>query len=438
LIVYYLRQNLTKYDNVRFEYDTSGVRQRKTSTGPEPWSRTNTEYHWSDGRLLAERRILSRNDIELHDGIKEEHERLINTNSTYAYSYGSATDISYIQGVDGTIGFTVKHSNSENTYYYRKNIQGDVTHITDPNGNVVAEYVYDAFGNHNIITDIDGIGSLNAIRYRGYYFDDETGLYHLSTRYYDPETGRFINADEITILDESRDNINGLNLYAYCSNNPIMFVDPSGQFFGIFEKIANAVGDIANVAVNWVQDHWKEVVIGVAFIILGAVVTALTAGVGIGFMAALGSALLSSTIQVGISMAISVAISGIISVANGGGFFDNVGDSLASGFMWGGIFAGGAQIVGSGFRTAANLGVKTGRNGGISLGKSGANMFSADKNNWTKAGGTLIKLGKNTHLDIGAHWGLHLHTALNSAKWLPNILKHFPIGAVIAGIKGGT
>jgi len=99
-------------------------------------------------------------------------------------------------------------------------------------------------GNHNIITDVNGIGSLNPLRYRGYYFDDETGLYHLSTRYYDPETGRFINADDITILDESRDNINGLNLYAYCSNNPIMFIDPSGQFWDIFKKAADAIGGV--------------------------------------------------------------------------------------------------------------------------------------------------------------------------------------------------
>lgn len=82
---------------------------------------------------------------------------------------------------------------------------------------------------------------------------------------------------------------------------------------------------------------------------------------------------------------------------------------------------------------ASNMGAQTGRNGGIALGKTGIKVLSPDANNWAKAGGTLLKIGKNTRLDIGAHYGLHLHTALNSAKWLPSIIKHFPIGSIIAG-----
>ena len=73
-----------------------------------------------------------------------------------------------------------------------------------------------------------GIGVLNPFRYRGYYYDTETGLYYLQTRYYDPETGRFISADRIEYLDP--ETLGGLNLYAYCANNPIMFVDPLGKF----------------------------------------------------------------------------------------------------------------------------------------------------------------------------------------------------------------
>lgn len=67
---------------------------------------------------------------------------------------------------------------------------------------------------------------------RGYYFDDELGLYYLQSRYYDPEIGRFISADSIEYLNP--DSINGLNLYAYCSNNPVMNIDPNGEFLFSF------------------------------------------------------------------------------------------------------------------------------------------------------------------------------------------------------------
>ena len=98
----------------------------------------------------------------------------------------------------------------------------------------MVKYVYDAWGNHKVldaegneITDSYHIGRLNPYRYRGYYFDEETGLYYLQSRYYDPETGRFLNADTVEYLDP--ESINGLNLYAYCGNNPVMYSDPSGH-----------------------------------------------------------------------------------------------------------------------------------------------------------------------------------------------------------------
>jgi RHS repeat-associated protein len=70
---------------------------------------------------------------------------------------------------------------------------------------------------------------LNAFRYRGYYYDIETGLYYLESRYYDPETGRFLNSDSVEYLDP--ETLGGLNLYAYCNNNPVMGYDPSGTFW---------------------------------------------------------------------------------------------------------------------------------------------------------------------------------------------------------------
>ena len=100
--------------------------------------------------------------------------------------------IYYIYGVDGVAGF--RHNGI--TYLYRKNVQGDVTHIykqeEEKSLTLVVEYVYDAWGNIQVLQDTDRIATLNPFRYRSYYFDEETGLYYLQTRYYDPELSRFI------------------------------------------------------------------------------------------------------------------------------------------------------------------------------------------------------------------------------------------------------
>ena len=113
-----------------------------------------------------------------------------------------------------------------------KKIQDDIVAIYDLFGKV-AEYVYDAWGNCKVLnpngtenTDPNFAGNVNPIRYRSYYYDADIGLYYLQTRYYDSETGRFINLDQIEYIAPER--LNGLNLYAYCLNNPVMGYDPEG------------------------------------------------------------------------------------------------------------------------------------------------------------------------------------------------------------------
>ena len=180
-----------------FTYDVNGVRTSKTIT--------------QDGVAVVENKYF-------YDGNQLIAEQIVNN--------GSISNRYYIYGADGVAGF----SQDGATYLYRKNAQGDVTHIykQEANGSLVlvAQYVYDAWGNCKILLDVDGIATANPFRYRSYYLDVETDLYYLQTRYYDPETGRFISADSIDYLDP--ETLGGLNLYAYCGNNPIMAVDPMG------------------------------------------------------------------------------------------------------------------------------------------------------------------------------------------------------------------
>jgi hypothetical protein len=210
-------------------------------------------------------------------------------------------------------------------------------------------------------------------------------------------------------------------LYAYSLDNPVSYIDPTGQSWKSFWS---GVG-------NWFQEHCKEVVIGTVFIVSGAIVTALTCGTGLGFMAAFGSVLWASAGQVAISMVTSVIVGGLVTVATGGGFFDNIGNSFASGFMWGGIFAGGAQMLSCGFKVAAEHDFKgfvrfldPDR---VRTAKEIAKL--ADKGQkFFDSGTTLIGITRNLHLDVSTKAFLDL-AAFG--------FKHIPIGSVMAGIFGG-
>ena len=130
----------------------------------------------------------------------------------------------FLYGQNGLVGFI----SDGITYTYRKNLFGDIIGIFSGNTEK-ATYVYDAWGNCTVTKDIDGLGTINPFRYRGYYWDSNLGFYYLISRYYDPQTGRFINSDTLDYLDP--ETLGGLNLYAYCGNNPVMGVDPSGHSF---------------------------------------------------------------------------------------------------------------------------------------------------------------------------------------------------------------
>ena len=236
---------LTNYDGTTISYDASG--------NPTKWKNASNLY-WTGNRLT----LVSLEGANAEEAFFSYNSEGIRTKKRFAGGAGSLpyyTDVYTVDGsrilsekrmVNNIVRNTIYYVYDANgavigmeyngtKYWYDKNLQGDVVGIRNASGTLVAQYVYDAWGNHRQITDGSGndvsdnpnhIANINPFRYRGYYYDTETGWYYLNTRYYDPNVGRFLSPD--TILG-ANGGLLGYNLYAYCNNNPVMFSDPSGN-----------------------------------------------------------------------------------------------------------------------------------------------------------------------------------------------------------------
>ena len=199
-------------------------------------------------------------------------------------------------------------------YYFTKNVLGDIVSIRDASGNIVGTYAYDAYGNCTVVSSSDAnILAYNSIKYRGYYYDSVMGLYWLQTRYYDPNTGRFISPDATQYLDT--DTVHGVNLYAYCGNCPTMFEDPSGHISELV--IALIVGAVIGAVIGGVYGGISAVSQGAsATEVLGSIVIGIFTGAIMGAGAGVGGFLVGN----GVSPTILGLLIGAGTGALGGAF----------------------------------------------------------------------------------------------------------------------
>jgi RHS repeat-associated protein len=225
---------MTDYDGTDLTYDAVG---NMTDYGD------NWHFIWDKGNQLTSV-VFDLYNLTVsykYDQNGMRTQKLMNGNVIMDYTYIGDRLISQTDFGGTTIDFIydamgdmigVKYDGE--TYFYMRNLQGDVCGIYDSDGDLIVKYTYDAWGkrlnvtdaNGVYISDLDSIAHVNPIRYRGYYYDSEFEFYYLQSRYYWPALGRFISADSLFMAGDA---LVGTNMYAYCSNSPVMYVDPSGM-----------------------------------------------------------------------------------------------------------------------------------------------------------------------------------------------------------------
>ena len=367
--VYWSGENIVQYGNDKFTYDACGRRLTKN----------NLVYTYDrNGKLIRQ-----------SDGLE------------FFYDHTGVAGMKY----------------NDTTYIYRKDVQGNIIALLDSSGGIVVKYTYDAWGNYaaealdyydgkvqfkNVDSDkafnadyakYKQLANINPFRYRGYYYDTETELYFLKTRYYDPEVGRFISPDSIGYLDP--ETINGLNLYAYCNNNPVTNVDPNGNKW-------------------W---HW---LLGAVIIIAAVALSVVTAGVAAPISAALGGGMLGAIA--------GGAIAGAI-----GGAITSFGIGIA------------VQGISNGFTNInwRQVGIQTaiGAVSGAVLGGFGAGIKYARAASYLKANGitdvkSILKNFKGIP-SLRTSNGVHAYryydniVAFQKGRWLTNALTNNPIGDLV-------
>ncbi len=258
------RDQLRFYNGQAITYDAMG----------NPLQYLGMQMEWEKGHQL---RHITGAGLDMYCMYNDSGKRIrktVNGVTTDFYLDGSAilmqtssdgSRIDFFYDDKGNV-FAMKYQNE--MYFYRKNLFGDILGILDSHGTELVKYEYNSWGKLLNLTDYssNGLGRRNPFRFKGYYYDEELGMYYLNSRYYDPEVGRFISPDTTDIL-EVQDDLYDKNLYAYCDNNPVMRIDSSGAVWHL------AVGAVVGVATQFIADVGIGLATGSSF---GEVISSLS------------------------------------------------------------------------------------------------------------------------------------------------------------------
>ena len=352
----YKGRKLIKYDNIEdhyeYKYNHKGLRIEKRN---------------SEGLVIKY--------IYVNDQLVEEQRN----NALIDYLYDEEQSL---------YGFIL---NKSTKYYYIRDINKNILGIVDNSGKLMVSYKYDSYGNIKQISGDVSLGNLNPFRYKGYYYDNESGMYYCKSRYYVAYWRRWLNMDRIEYLDNT--NIGNINLFSYCNNNPVMMIDDKGN-----------------------MPKWAKWLIGgvvIAALAVATVVTSGTAGV------IMGAAFYGS-----VTSSVSGAIVGGIvgGVSNGlNGVFEGAADGFLIGAITGGITGaatsginiatGSLKIVGSAQKTgslfhqfasnvqAGKMSLAVGRYSEIHLNRSkglGIKGYRPDVTGVTKNGLRVVEVVSST------------------------------------------
>ena len=196
------------------------------------------------------------------------HEYILDGSRIVAEKWGNNLLVYLYDEAGSPIGLKYRTSSySEGVYdyyFFEKNIQGDIIAVYNSNGTKIGTYVYDAWGQilyENVLAgtnlDVQIFTEYNPFRYRGYYYDVDTGWYYLQSRYYNPEWGRFISIDKIDVLVSTPNQLTDKNFYAYCDNDPINRIDNGGEFW---EEIGNWLSNAVDSVGDWINEQTQDIV----------------------------------------------------------------------------------------------------------------------------------------------------------------------------------
>ena len=333
------RDLLTAYDGKSITY--SGGNPTKYYNG--------STFTWTQGRKLATAKVGNTNISYTYDMAGVRSSKTVGS-TTYKYTTLSGL-VTRQTGGNATIDFVYDESNQPlamkyngKVYYYVLNAQGDVVRIVDGSRNVVASYSYDPWG--KLLSSSGTLANVNPLRYRGYYYDSETGFYYLQSRYYDPAIGRFINADSYASTDAT--GLLSTNMFAYCENDPVNRSDPDGEVAHL--AIGAVVGAIANVGFSYLN----HMIAGESYGLKEAALDALS-GAASGALAASGVGLLGQVIGNGLTSGVAYFARADINNqrTTTSGFLVSIAEGMMSGAI-GGKGADGAKLSGV-YKTAKQM-----------------------------------------------------------------------------------